>query len=261
MAASLSQRHENKRGEVLLEVKELTRKGAFSSITFSLHRNEVLGFAGLVGAGRTDLMRAIFGIDAADTGQVFIGGKEFKIRSPQAAIRAGLGMATEDRKADGLFGTLSVRENMTMAQLGLGPLTSLFGLVRSRRETEVAKQYVGSMGIRTPSIATPIISLSGGNQQKVILSRWLMTDPKILILDEPTRGIDVGAKAEIHKLIRQLADEGHGVIVVSSELPELLAVSDRIIVMREGILTAELITSQTDQQEIMTFATIRPSAG
>jgi len=263
LAVSLSQRHASPKGEVLgealLEVKQLARKGVFAPISFSLHRHEVLGFAGLMGAGRTDVMRAIFGIDPVHSGQVFIGGKEVKIRSPQEAIRAGLGMATEDRKHDGLFGALTVRENMTMAQLGLGPLTSLLGLVQKRKEVELAKRYVSSMDIRTPSISTPIVSLSGGNQQKVILSRWLMTEPKVLILDEPTRGIDVGAKAEIHKLIRQLADEGHGVIVVSSELPELLAVSDRIIVMREGVMTAELVTSQTNQHEIMTYATIKPS--
>ena len=258
LAVSLSQRYRSQGGEVLLEVKQLTRNGVFAPISFSLHRQEVLGFAGLIGAGRTEVMRAIFGIDPVDSGQVFIGGKAVKIRSPQEAIRAGLGMATEDRKDDGLFGALSVRENMTMAHLGLGPLTSVLGMVRTGKEVEMAKRYVRSMDIRTPGIATPIISLSGGNQQKVILSRWLMTEPKVLILDEPTRGIDVGAKAEIHKLIRQLAQEGRGVIVVSSELPELLAVSDRIIVMREGVMTAELEASQTNQEEIMTYATIKP---
>lgn len=259
LAASLSDRHRTQKGEVLLEVSQLTRNGVFAPISFSLHRHEILGFAGLIGAGRTDVMRSIFGIDPVDSGRVFVAGKEVAIRSPQDAIRAGLGMATEDRKDDGLFGALNVRENMTMAQLGLGPLTSFLGWVRAHREVEVSKRYVTTLRIRTPGIATPIISLSGGNQQKVILSRWLMTEPKVLILDEPTRGIDVGAKAEIHKLVRDLAEEGHGIIVVSSELPELLAVSDRIIVMREGIMTAELVTSQTNQEEIMTFATIKPN--
>ena len=157
----------------------------------------------------------------------------------------------------GYSSALSVRENMTMANLGLGPLTGLLGFVRRRKEVEVAITYVRDMDIRTPGLATPIISLSGGNQQKVILSRWLMTNPRVLILDEPTRGIDVGAKAEIHRLIRQLAQEGRGVIVVSSELPELLAVSDHIIVMREGIMTAQLETADTSQEEIMTYATIK----
>jgi ABC-type sugar transport system ATPase subunit len=133
------------------------------------------------------------------------------------------------------------------------------GFVRQRAEADMVKRFVRSMDIRTPSIATPILSLSGGNQQKVILSRWLMTEPKVLILDEPTRGIDVGAKAEIHRLIRQLAQEGRGIIVVSSELPELLAVSDHIIVMREGIMTAQLVTADTTQEEIMTYATIKPN--
>jgi len=159
-----------------------------------------------------------------------------------------------------MFGALNVRENMTMAQLRSGQLTSALGWVRARREVELARRYVQALNIRTPGITTPMVSLSGGNQQKVILSRWLMTEPQVLILDEPTRGIDVGAKAEIHKLIRQLADEGRGIIVVSSELPELLAVSDRIIVMREGLMTAELVTSQTNQEEIMTYATIEPNA-
>ena len=202
-------------------------------------------------------MRAIFGIDPIDSGEIWVEGRLAKIKSPQDAIRLGLGMATEDRKDDGLFGDLSVRENMTMAHLGLGSLTRTLGFVRRNREQQVANEYVKSMDIRTPSLITPIISLSGGNQQKVILSRWLMTQPKILILDEPTRGIDVGAKAEIHRLIRQLAFEGHGIIVVSSELPELLAISDHIIVMREGHLTAQLETATTSQEEIMTYASIR----
>jgi ABC-type sugar transport system ATPase subunit len=257
LAISLSQRYEGGTGEDLLEVRNLSRKGAFEDISFTLHSQEVLGFAGLIGAGRTELMRGIFGIDPIDSGQVLIGGKVVRIESPQQAIRLGLGMTTEDRKDDGLFSALSVRENMTMANLGLGPLTGLLGFVRRRKEVEVAKTYVRDMDIRTPGLATPIISLSGGNQQKVILSRWLMTNPRVLILDEPTRGIDVGAKAEIHRLIRQLAQEGRGVIVVSSELPELLAVSDHIIVMREGIMTAQLETADTSQEEIMTYATIK----
>jgi ribose transport system ATP-binding protein len=165
-------------------------------------------------------------------------------------------MATEDRKEDGLFFDLSVRENMTMARLGQGPLTRLLGFVRRNRERKVVNEFIKSMDVRTPSIATRVNSLSGGNQQKVILSRWLMTQPRVLILDEPTRGIDVGAKAEIHKLIRQLAIDGHGVIVVSSELPELLAVSDHLIVMREGQVTAKLATGETSQEEIMAYATI-----
>lgn len=257
LAASLSERYSGGEGEILLEVKNLTRQGHFEDISFILRRQEVLGFAGLIGAGRTELMRAIFGIDPIDSGEIWVQGRLAKIKSPQDAIRLGLGMATEDRKDDGLFGDLSVRENMTMAHLGLGALTQALGFVRRNREQQVANEYVKSMDIRTPSLATPIISLSGGNQQKVILSRWLMTQPKILILDEPTRGIDVGAKAEIHRLIRQLAFEGHGIIVVSSELPELLAISDHIIVMREGHLTAQLETATTSQEEIMTYASIR----
>lgn len=257
LAASLSERYSGGEGEILLEVKNLTSQGHFEDISFILRRQEVLGFAGLIGAGRTELMRAIFGIDPLDSGEIWVQGRLAKIKSPQDAIRLGLGMATEDRKDDGLFGDLSVRENMTMAHLGLGALTRVLGFVRRNREQQVAGEYVKSMDIRTPSLATPIISLSGGNQQKVILSRWLMTQPKILILDEPTRGIDVGAKAEIHRLIRQLAFEGHGIIVVSSELPELLAISDHIIVMREGHLTALLETATTSQEEIMTYASIR----
>jgi ribose transport system ATP-binding protein len=256
LAQSLAQRYAGGHGEVLLETRNLTRHGFFEDVSFSLHRSEVLGFAGLVGAGRTELMRAIFGIDPLDSGEILIEGVPAHIRSPQDAIRLGLGMATEDRKEDGLFPDLTVRENMTMAYLGLGPLTQLLGFVRRGREREVAANYVTNMAIRTPSIGTPMVSLSGGNQQKVILSRWLMTQPKILVLDEPTRGIDVGAKAEIHRLIRQLATEGHGIIVVSSELPELLAVSDHIVVMREGHVTAQLVTSETTQEEIMAYATI-----
>lgn len=254
LAASLSQRYEGGEGEVLLEVENLSRHGYFENISFTLRRNEVIGFAGLVGAGRTELMRAIFGIDQIDAGQIRVEGRPVKIKSPQDAIRLGLGMATEDRKDDGLFNDLSVRENMTMAHLNA--FTRLLGFVRRDQEHKIAGQYVGSMDIRTPSLATRILSLSGGNQQKVILSRWLMTSPRVLILDEPTRGIDVGAKAEIHRLIRQLALEGHGIIVVSSELPELLAVSDHIVVMREGHMTAQLETAKTSQEEIMLYATI-----
>jgi len=257
LAASLSERYLGGEGEILLEARNLTSHGHFENISFSLRRYEVLGFAGLIGAGRTELMRALFGIDPIDSGEIWVEGQAVNIKSPKDAIHLGLGMATEDRKDDGLFADLSVRENMTMAHLGLGALTRALGFVRRRRERDVASQYVESMDIRTPGLATPIISLSGGNQQKVILSRWLMTQPKILILDEPTRGIDVGAKAEIHRLIRQLAADGHGVMVVSSELPELLAVSDHIIVMREGHLTGQLETAKTSQEEIMTYATIR----
>ena len=259
LAVSLSQRYEGREGEVLLEARDLTRAGAFENVSFTLRRGEVLGFAGLIGAGRTEVMRAIFGIDRLDSGQILVAGKEVTVQSPQQAIRLGLGMATEDRKDDGLFSALNVRENMTIAQLGLSSLTDALGFVRRDKEVEVTNRYVQSMDIRTPSIATPVISLSGGNQQKVILSRWLMTEPKVLILDEQTRGIDVGAKAEIHHLIRQLALEGHGVIVVSSELPELLAVSDHILVMREGLVTAHLTTADTNQEEIMIYATIKPS--
>jgi ribose transport system ATP-binding protein len=257
LAKSLTQRYEGgAEGEVLLEVKQLTRRALFEDVSFSLRRHEVLGFAGLIGAGRTDLMRAIFGIDPIDSGEILIEGHVAHIKSPQDAIRLGLGMATEDRKEDGLFFDLSVRENMTMARLGQGPLTRLLGFVRRNRERKVVNEFIKSMDVRTPSIATRVNSLSGGNQQKVILSRWLMTQPRVLILDEPTRGIDVGAKAEIHKLIRQLAIDGHGVIVVSSELPELLAVSDHLIVMREGQVTAKLATGETSQEEIMAYATI-----
>lgn len=255
LAASLAQRYAGGNGELLLETKNLTRRGFFENVGFALRRHEVLGFAGLVGAGRTELMRAIFGIDPLDSGEIFVEGKRVEIKSPQDAIRLGLGMATEDRKDDGLFPDLSVRENMTMAYLGLGALTRVLGFVHRRRERQIAGQYLQNLDIRTPSLATPMVSLSGGNQQKVILSRWLMNQPKVLILDEPTRGIDVGAKAEIHKLIRQLAAEGHGIIVVSSELPELLAVSDHIVVMREGYVTAQLVTSETTQEEIMAYAT------
>jgi ABC-type sugar transport system ATPase subunit len=257
LAKSLTERYEGgEEGEVLLEVRNLTESGLFENASFSLRKHEVLGFAGLIGAGRTALMRAIFGIDPIDSGGILVENQVVKIRAPQDAIRLGLGMATEDRKKDGLFFDLSVRENITMAQLGLGALTRFLGFVRRKRERTAVTDYIESMDIRTPSMGTRVISLSGGNQQKVILSRWLMTQPKVLILDEPTRGVDVGAKAEIHKLIRELALKGHGIIVVSSELPELLAISDHIIVMREGHITAKLVTAETSQEEIMAYATI-----
>lgn len=256
LVQALAMRNEGDGGEVLLEVEGLSREGVLGPVSFTLRRYEVLGFAGLVGAGRTELMRAIFGVDPVDSGRVLLEGKEARINSPSDAKRLGIGMTTEDRKEDGIFGQMSVGKNMTMAALGLGAFTRKLGFLRGRQEESVANEYRSSMDIRTPSVATPIISLSGGNQQKVILSRWLMTEPKVLIMDEPTSGIDVGAKSEIYRLIRELAAEGRGIIVVSSELLELLAVCDRIVVMKEGRLVAHLKTADTTQEEIMTYATI-----
>ena len=235
----------------VLEVRNLSRKGVFEDVSFAVRPGEVVGFAGLVGAGRTEVMRAIFGIDQADAGQVLRSGKEVKIHSAKDAIKHGLGMTTEDRKHDGLFPNFTVRENASIADLDE---LSQSGFVKTRQERREVSELVKELDVRPPQPDRMMVNLSGGNQQKVTIARWLMTDPEVLIVDEPTRGVDVGAKAEIRRLIRSLADRGKGIVMVSSELPELLGTADRILVMRNGRLVAELKARDTSQEEIMSYA-------
>ncbi len=239
-------------GEVVLRVEGLCRDPVLRDIHFELRRGEILGVAGLVGAGRTELARALFGVDPIDRGRIWIDGRPVTIDSPRAAIELGMGFVPEDRKAQGLFLDMALRVNITISQLDR---LARFGFLDFGRMNQVARAYVERLDIRTSGLMQRVRNLSGGNQQKVIIARWLTLAPKILILDEPTRGIDVGAKAEIHALMAQLAREGVGILMISSELPEIMGVSDRILVMHEGRITAEFSRAEATQDAIMRAAT------
>ncbi len=241
-----------KPGDVALEVRRLNRDGILRDINFQVRRGEVLGLAGLVGAGRTEVARAIFGADPIDGGEIFIDGKPANIRSPQDAIRHGIGLVTEDRKALGLVLGMAVRENVSLANLGV---LSRIGFILRRREREAAERFVSDLMIKTPSVEQAVQNLSGGNQQKVVLAKWLFTQSKVLIFDEPTRGIDVGAKTEIYQLMNKLAENGAATIMISSELPEVLGMSDRILVMHEGAIAGEFSREEATQEGIMHLAT------
>lgn len=239
-------------GEVAMSVRGLSRNGVLSDISFELRRGEILGLAGLMGAGRTEVLEAIFGITRIDAGTIEIHGKPTKIRSPSDAIHSGLALLTEDRKLTGIMGVLSVRDNMTVASL---PRFSPGGVLRMKQMDRECQEQRRSLAIKTPSIYQLIKLLSGGNQQKVLVSRWLLTAPEILMIDEPTRGIDVGAKAEIHRLMSKLAGQGKAILMVSSEMPEILGMSDRVLVMHEGRLTGEFSRAEATQERIMQAAT------
>jgi len=239
-------------GDVALEVKVLTRAGALRNVSFAVKRGEILGLAGLVGAGRTEVARVIFGADPIDSGEIRVGGKSVNIKSPRHAISLGIGLVTEDRKALGLVLGMAVRENISLANLGV---LSRLGFVSRRREREVARKYVEDILIKTPSVEQAVQNLSGGNQQKVVLAKWLFTESSVLIFDEPTRGIDVGAKTEIYQLMNRLAANGVAIIMISSELPEVLGMSDRILVMHEGEIAGELSRDEATQERIMQLAT------
>ena len=236
----------------VLEVSHLSRAGVLDDITFNLYRGEVLSIAGLVGAGRTELAEALFGAQPATSGEIRVNGELIKVRRPSEGIRHGIALITEDRKGQGLFLRMNVGTNLTMAVL---QRLTRFGLIRWPAVRKLGEQYVSDLSIRTPSLEQKVRNLSGGNQQKVVIAKWLTVKPRVLILDEPTRGIDVGAKAEIHRLMRQLADQGVGVLMISSELPEVLGVSDRVLVMREGRLTGEFDARSATQDAIMRAAT------
>lgn len=239
-------------GEVILEVEHLNRGRQVKDVSFQVRRGEILGFAGLMGSGRTEVLETVFGIHAAESGTIKVKGKEVRIREPHQAIQAGLGLLTEDRKKTGIMGVLSVRDNMSVAAL------SRFapgGVLRKRQIEEECEAQRQALALKTPSLNQQIQNLSGGNQQKVLLSRWLLTDPDILIIDEPTRGIDVGAKSEIHRLMSELAKQGKAIIMVSSEMPEILGMSDRVVVMCEGCLVGEVSRAEATQENIMELAT------
>ena len=239
--------------EIVLEAKNL-RSDDVKDVSFVLRRGEILGFAGLMGAGRTETARLLFGADPRESGEIYVNGKQVKINSPVDAVKAGIGYLSEDRKQFGLCVGLSVCDNTVLPaleQFTKGPF------VNGRAVSRVAEEYVNKIGVKTPSVATLIKSLSGGNQQKVVISKWLLRNCDILIFDEPTRGIDVGAKNEIYKLMNQLAAQGKSIIMISSELPELLRMSDRIAVMCEGRLVGELTIESASQENIMSYATMR----
>ncbi len=241
-----------KRGEARLVVQGLSRGSAVRNVSFSVHRGEVLGLAGLVGAGRTETVRLIFGADRLDCGRVFLDGRELRIKSPVDAIRAGICLLTEDRKNQGLVLGASVRENF-----GLPNLRRFvrFGFVRQSQECERLSRHVEELRIKIPHPETPAGNLSGGNQQKVVLAKWLETNAEVIIFDEPTRGIDVGTKYDIYMLINALAAQGKAIVMISSELPEVLGMSDRILVMHEGRITGEISdAASATQQQVMAMA-------
>jgi len=239
-------------GEVVMSVRGLTRKGIVEDITFDLRKGEILGLAGLMGAGRTEVLEGIFGVAPIDAGEVLIHGRKATIKEPSDAIAHGLGLLTEDRKLTGIMGVLSVRDNMTVASL---PRFSPAGVLHKRQMDEACRKQRDALAIKTPTLGQLIKLLSGGNQQKVLVSRWLLTTPEILMIDEPTRGIDVGAKAEIHRLMSTLAGQGKAILMVSSEMPEILGMSDRVLVMHEGKLTGEFSREEATQEKIMRAAT------
>ena len=242
-------------GSPILEVEGLTRQGYFRDISFSIREGEILGVAGLIGAGRTEVMEALFGVTPRQGGTVKIRGKKAKIDSPTDAIRHGMAFLTEDRKRSGLYLNLSVRDNIIMPSLR-NNLNALF--LRHRALRKLCMDAVGTLRIKTPSLDQQVMYLSGGNQQKVLVSRWLATVPSILILDEPTRGIDVATKSEIYKIMSNLAREGKAIILISSEMPEILAMSDRIMVMHEGRKVGEISRAEATQEKILHMATGEP---
>jgi ribose transport system ATP-binding protein len=236
-------------GDVLLDVEGVTRPGVLSDCSFQVRAGEIVGFAGLIGAGRTELARAVFAADSISAGTITLDGKELKLRSPSDAIEAGIGYLTEDRKGDGLAMQLPVEQNITLAHIP-GP-----GIWIDRRaEHRAAAKRRDELNIRTPSLSKPVEALSGGTQQKVVVARWLETKARVMFFDEPSRGIDVGAKAEMFKLIGKLADEGRAIVLISSYLPELINMCDRIVVLRDGRTVGELSRNEFDEERIMALA-------
>jgi ribose transport system ATP-binding protein len=240
------------KGDVVFEAKGLERKGVFQDVHFSVRSGEIVGVAGLMGAGRTEIMRAIFGLDPLEKGEIILNGKRVNITKPDQAIKLGLGFITEDRKTEGLVLDFSIRENIALPSLfSFSPK----GFIEQKSEQQFVDLLIKRLTIKTESSETSAGNLSGGNQQKVVIAKWIGIGPKVLILDEPTRGVDVGAKREIYQLMNELTDRGVAIIMVSSELPEVLGMSDRILVVHEGKITGELTSEEATQEKIMTFAT------
>jgi ribose transport system ATP-binding protein len=247
------EKKEAQKGEVILRVKDLSRDGVLDNINFELHAGEILGIAGLVGSGRTELARAIFGVDKVTSGGAYIREAEKPIRNIQDAIRQKMALMPEDRKLQGIIPGLSVGMNISL--VGIDKILRK-SFINAKIEKKSSEEYIDRLRIQTPDWKRLIKFLSGGNQQKCVLAKWLFVDSDIVIFDEPTRGIDVGAKQEIYKLLTALAQQGKGIIMISSELPEILGISHRILVMHDGRITGEVDPEKTDQEEIMHLATI-----
>ncbi|MDY0094032.1 MAG: sugar ABC transporter ATP-binding protein [Candidatus Vecturithrix sp.] len=239
------------RGEKALEVKNLTKRGRFENITFDLYRGEILGLFGLVGSGRTDIVKAIFGAEESTSGEIWIAGKKTAITSPVEGIQHGIGLLPEDRKGQGLALSLSVAMNVNLASYAE---ISRLNFVDLRQEKARAEQYVSSLQIKTPSLQQRVLNLSGGNQQKVVIAKWLCRESEVLIFDEPTVGVDVGAKVEIYKLLEELLRQHYAIIMISSYLPEIIGISDRLLVIHEGQITGVLNRSEYDEEKILKLA-------
>ncbi|ATO27377.1 D-xylose ABC transporter ATP-binding protein [Bacillus atrophaeus] len=239
-------------GDIVLEVRDASKKGSFEHVSFHVRSGEIVGVSGLMGAGRTEIMRALFGIDRLDSGEIWLAGKKTNIKNPNDAVKKGLGFITENRKDEGLLLDTSIREN-----IALPSLTSFSpkGVIDQKREASFVELLINRLTIKTASPETHARNLSGGNQQKVVIAKWIGIGPKVLILDEPTRGVDVGAKREIYTLMNELTDRGVAIIMVSSELPEIIGMSDRIIVVHEGKISGEVASHEATQERIMTLAT------
>jgi ABC-type sugar transport system ATPase subunit len=240
-------------GKPVLEVRDLSGRSGIRNVSFKVHKGEIVGLAGLIGAGRTEVARLICGADRPTGGQILVDGKEVRINSPADAVAHGIGWVPEDRKQHGLVLGMDIKQNTTLAILRR--ISNRFGAVRLRKEREISAQYRKTLSIATSDLSKIVKYLSGGNQQKVVLAKWLSTEPKILIMDEPTRGIDIGAKAEFHALMSRLAGQGMGILMISSEMPEIMGMSDRVIVMCQGRVTGEFQRGNLSQVEIMTSAT------
>ena len=247
-------------GEVLLQVENLSRRGDFAGASLEVRAGEIVGLSGLIGAGSTELAETLFGARPADSGRIWIEGRLITIRQPRDAIRAGMVLITEDRKATGLALSVSLSHNISLANLSR---LVRAGKIRLAEERRMAQSYLGRLHIRAASVSQKVSALSGGNQQKVILAKWLFAKPRIFLMDEPTRGVDVGSRAEIYKLMNELAESGAAILMISSQLEEILGMSDRVLVMRAGQIVKQLETRKTTQEEIMHFAALsaRPAAG
>jgi ABC-type sugar transport system ATPase subunit len=244
-------RSQSSPGETVLEVRGLTRDGEFEGVDLALRRGEILGLAGLVGAGRTELAQSIFGIRHPDSGGIFVDGKEARIHSPQTAMERGIFLVPEERRSQGLILPFSIKNNITLSILDR---ISRLGFV-SRSERGIANRFMGELSIRGAEVSAPVNRLSGGNQQKVVVAKSLAREPNVLLLDEPTRGVDVGAKSEIYRLMDDLAKEGKAILLISSELEEVLSMADRVLVMREGRISGEFSRREATQESVMTAAT------
>lgn len=251
-------KRKHKRGAEVLRVENLTKKGVFENISFTLYEGEILGFSGLVGAGRTEVMLALFGAEHADSGKIYLRGKEFHINTPKEAIDHNIGLVTEDRRRTGLLLEKNIVENIALPSLVYR--SDKLGFVNKKWEKKVSGEYMDKLKVKAPDMYTRLANLSGGNQQKVILAKWLAAESNILILDEPTRGIDVNARSEFYTLMHDFVDNGGAIIMISSEMPEVIGVSDRVVVMREGRISGELQKDEVDEQNIIMLASITSDA-